>query len=461
MLDALNKTVDTVADMSLMENAVSLLDTFGNGGDYDATVSQRLGNAATEVAGDYAAQFIANPMRGVAKAWTDADLDTGVKKGDTSKVQRIIERNRNNFVQGVPVLNEKVLPHKVDTHGNLINERRTNAEKWEATANDLLNPLSPRKVNIPEADKDSWGFIGNAKDELKEYGVRDNSFKIGDKNFSAAKVGGYDGASNLVKKGMFGDRLGNRAQEILRNVPDDEEAAREYIFSTPEWKNASNEQKKKWLDAWYGEGQGNTSKGVARTRNAEAFINIAGNSEGDFRWQNDISYTYQKKYNDAGLAEAGIDKGTWVDILDACKDANHKWNEETKKNQDTINSAYKTKNGLMSIEGLTPEQRVAAYQVIRGKRNGFGWYDWDGVSNGYSGYRRRGYRRRSGYRHYSRGGSSQKSSVPALKQSDYKASNETYKSIVPTLTPRTTSTKKTTSRVKVEPPKVKFKKYEV
>ncbi|MBQ3989625.1 MAG: hypothetical protein II630_02180, partial [Bacteroidales bacterium] len=153
VLDALNKTVDTVADMSLMENAVSLLDTFGNGGDYNATVSQRLGNAATEVAGDYAAQFIANPMRGVAKAWTDADLDTGVKKGDTSKVQRIIERNRNNFVQGVPVLNEKVLPHKVDTHGNLVNERRTNAEKWEATANNLLNPLSPRKVNMPEADK--------------------------------------------------------------------------------------------------------------------------------------------------------------------------------------------------------------------------------------------------------------------------------------------------------------------
>lgn len=475
VLDALGKTVDTVADMSLMENAVSLLDAFGNGGDYNATVSERVGNAATEIAGDYAAQFIANPLRGVAKGLTSADLDTGVKKGDTSKVQRVLERNKNNFIQGLPVVNEAVLPHKVDTHGNLVGERATASDKATAIANNLLNPLSPKTVNIPDADKEELEVKKENGTPYKPKGFdpkREYKAKVGvgkgredieltgkerEQVARAAKVAGYDGASNLVKKGMFGDRLGDRAQQILREIPDDEEKAREYIFSTPEWQNSSNEQKEKWLDAWYGEGQGNTSKGVSRTRNAEAYINIAGNSEGDFRWQNDITATYQKKYNEAGLAEAGIDKGTWVDILDACKDTNHKWNEETQKNQDTINSAKKTKLGILSIEGLTPEQRVAAYQVIRGKRNGFGWYDWDGVSSG-GGYYRRGYRRR--WRHYGGGGSSK---APAIKQSSFKASKATYKDIASSLQTRSASSRVSLDSpiAKIEPPKVKFKKYEV
>lgn len=473
VLDALSKTVDTVAGMSLMENAVALLDTFGNGGDYNATVSQRIGNAATEVAGDYLAQFVPNPMRGVAKGLTDADLDTGVKKGETSKVQRVLERNRNNIIQGVPVLNEKTLPHKVDTHGNLVGERKTAEDKAKAVANNLLNPLSPKTVNIPKADieelkvkdEDGNSFKPKGFDPQRTYQAKvgtgknreviDLTGKEREQVARAAKHSGHDGAMNLVKKGMFGDRLGDRAQQILKEIPDDEEKAREYIFATDEWKNSSNAEKEKWLKAWYGEGQ--PSKGVNRTRNAEAYINVAGNSEGDFRWQNDISTSYQDKYNDAGLAEAGIDKGTWVDILEACQDSNHKWKEDTKKNQDTINSAYKTKRGILSVEGLTPEQRIAAYQVIRGKRNGYGWYDWDGVSGGgYGGYRR-GYRR--GWRNYSRGGG--KSKAPAIKQSAFKADKQTYKNIASTLKTRGSTSSIPDSVVKITPPKVKFKKYEV
>lgn len=465
VIDSLSKTVDTVADMSLMENAVSLLDAFGNGGDYNATVSDRLGNASMEVAGDLAAQFVPNPLRGVAKGMTDADLDTGVKKSeDRSKVQRVLDRNINNFVQGVPVLNEKVLPHKVDTHGNLVGERRTTGEKAEAILNNVLNPLSPRKVNIPEADKeelkvkdeDGKSFKPKGFDQKREYKAkvgqssktRENIELTGKEREQvarSAKHSGYDGATNLVKKGMFGDRLGDRAQEVLRNIPDDEEAAREYIFSTPEWQNADNEQKRKWLQAWYGEGSGNTGKGVSRTRNAEAYINIAGNSEGDFRWQNDLTASYQTKYNDAGLADIGISKGTWADIVEACQDSNHKWNEETLKNQDTINSAKKTKLGLLSVEGLTPEQRIAAYNVIKGKRTGFGWNDWDGVSGGGSGYYRRGY---GGYR---RSGS-RKSKVPKINAKSMASATKSVKGTSVKLTPPTPKTK-------VAAPK--FKKYEV
>ena len=463
VIDSLSKTVDTVADMSLMENAVSLLDAFGNGGDYNATVSDRLGNASMEVAGDLAAQFVPNPLRGVAKGMTDADLDAGVKKSeDRSKVQRVLDRNINNFVQGVPVLNEKVLPHKVDTHGNLVGERRTTGEKAEAILNNVLNPLSPKKVNIPEADKeelkvkdeDGKSFKPQGFDPDRKYeagvgvGQRKETISLTGKEREqvarAAKNSGYDMANVLVQKGMFGDRLGDRAQSILSTIPDDEEKAREMLFSTDEWKNASNEQKHKWLEAMYGQGQGNGGKGVKRTRNQEAYVNIAGHSEGDFRYQNDLHWQYQKKYEENNLAEAGIDKGTYADVVQAMYDANHKWDEE-KGNVDTPNSAKKVKAGILSVEGLTPEQRVLIYQSIRGKRNGFGWNDWDGVSSGGSGYYRRGY---GGYRR--RGGG--KSKTPKINAKSMASATKSVKGTSVKLTPPTPKTK-------VAAPK--FKKYEI
>ena len=478
VLDSISKTVDTVADMSLMENAVSLLDLFGNGGDYEATVSERIGNAGVEIAADYAAQFIPNPLRGVAKGMASADLDTGVKKGDTTKAQRILERGKNNFIQGVPIVNEKVLPHKVDSHGNLVGERETNKEKLNAILNNTFNPLSPKKVNIPEADKielsvkDEGGnsFKPKGFDPKREYktGIGQGKYKEEidltgkerEQVARAAKNAGFDMADALVKKGMFGDRLGDRAQSILKNIPDDEEKAREMIFATNEWKNLSNEDKNKYLNIMYGQGGGNNNRmGVERTRKAEAYINVAGNSEGDFRYQNDLNWQYQEKYEKYGFADMGIDKGTYADVIQSIYDSSHKWDEENQKNIDTPNSAKKVKAGILAIEGLSPEQRVAIYQAIRGKRNGFGWYDWDGVSSGRGYYRRRGY---GGWHHWGHGGGG--SGARALKQSSFKATKRTYKdtaAMLKTSSSRSKGLSSTASPVKIEPPKVKFKKYDV
>lgn len=472
VFDAMAKTLDVEADMSLLENATGLLDLFGNGGDYDIKLSERLGRAGTEIAGDYAGQFIPNPARGVAKAITDADLDTGIKKGDTSPTRKILQRNVNNIVSGVPVLNEKVLPHKVDTHGRLINERKTSKDKGLAILNNTVNPLTHTKVNIPDVDKEELKVKDENGEPYKTKGFDKNrtySAKVGtgdmaetidltgkerEKVARAATRSGLDGMQNLVNKGVFGDRLGTEAQSILSRTPENDEEARALLFSTSAWKNANNERRRQILDWYYG---GNTGKGVSRTTKEEAYVGVAGNSEDDFRWQNDISSSYQKKYNDTGLAELGISKGAYVDILEACKDSNHKWNTETQKNQDTINSAKKTKAGILAVDGLTPEQRIAVYQTIRGKRTGFGWNDWDGVSGGGSGYRRR----YGGYRHY--GGGSRSKKVPALKQSSYKATKRTYKDTAATLKTSSSRSKglSTASPVKVEPPKVKFKKYEV
>ena len=427
-------SIDSISEMGILDNALGVIDAFGNDGDYEKGLSERVGDAATNIGWDYAGQFIPQPLRGVARGTTSADLDTGVRKSDTTPTKKRIEYNKNKLVSAIPYVNEhgikaigyEGLPHKVDTHGNLVNERKTNKEKLNAVINNTMNPVRKTKVHIPEADKiemsvtdeDGNPYKTKGFDPKREYkakiGTGDNrevielTGKEREQVARAAKHSGKDGAASLIKKGMFGDRLGDRAQEVLKNIPEDEEKAREYIFSTPEWKNASNEQRKKWLDAWYGEGT--SGKGVKRTTNAEAYINVAGNSEGDFRFQNDLTSSYQDKYEDTGLSQYGIDKGTWADIVQSCQDSNHKWNEESQKNQDTINSAKKTKAGLLAVEGLTTEQRIAAYQVIRGKRNGFGWNDWDGVSGGGSGYYRRG------YYHYGHGGKGKKAKVPTPKK---------------------------------------------
>ena len=232
------------------------------------------------------------------------------------------------------------------------------------------------------------------------------------------------------------------------------------IFSTTEWKNLDNDEKNKYLEVMYGQGKnGANNRGVERARKAEAYIGVAGNSEGDFRYQNDLNWQYQKKYEDNGFAELGIDKGTYADTIQSIYDSSHKWDEEKQKNVDTPNSAKKVKAGILAIEGLSPEQRVAIYQAIRGKRNGFGWYDWDGISSG-GGYYKRGYGRR-GYRHYGHGGG-RSAKVPAIKESDFKATKSTYKDTAAAL--KSTSRSKglsKTATVKIEPPKVKFKKYEV
>lgn len=491
IIDAAGKTLDVTADMSLLENATALMDAFGNGGDYDMTLSDRFGNAGQKIVGDYAAQFIANPLRGVAKGITDADLDTGVKKGDTTKVQRNIERGVNNFVQGIPVINENLLAHKVDTHGNLINERKTTGDKLRQVATNILDPTSHRKIHIPEADKEELKVLkinretGEETDEKYKPKAfdEDRKFKakIGKGEFKqeidltrkereqaarSFKQSGKDMATALVyaRRGWFGDSHGERAQQILAEIPEDEEKAREYLYSTPEFQSLSNKEKNDFLDTLYKGGTNTNTGGRNRTANKEVYVNIKGGDEGDFKFLNDLHSKTQAKYADLGLEEKGISKGQWADAIEAIKWENHKYKEETGENQDSYYSAKKVKNALLGMEGLDAEQRKAIYDAIRGKRTTFGWYDWDGVSGG-SGYRRRrGYRRR-GYRRRGGGGGSSNASKYAtakVNPNDFKAKNTKLSTVISTTdNGKVAVPKAKKTSTKVKPPTTKLKKYEV
>ena len=433
VITSLAMTFAPISDMSLVDNIVSSAKSFTYGSSSDDwNVVSGLGNVLQQSAGNYAGQFVPSPLRAIARGTSNADIDTGVKRG-SSNAQRV----KNNLVSGVPVLNEKALPHKVDTHGNLINERKTVADKAfgfgkGGVVQNLVDPFSTRTINIPKADKvelsvkneKGVGYKPRTFDANRDYQAKigtgenaefiDLTGKDREQVARSGKRSGYDMADNLVARGWFGDSHGERAQQILRTVPEDEEKAREMFYKTPEFNRLSDENKTKFFNDLYGRNtqkrRGNTGRGRARTENYEAYVNVNGGDEGDFRFQNDLHRNYQNKYREKGLDKLGVSKGQWADIIESAKYESHKYKDG--KNVDTI-QAYGLKKALLEDESLTTEQRIAIYQAERGKRNGFGWYDWNGVSLK-GGYRRRGYRRR-GWRHYGHGHSSKKAKVPTPK----------------------------------------------
>ena len=111
----------------------------------------------------------------------------------------------------------------------------------------------------------------------------------------------------------------------------------------------------------------------------------------------------------------------------------------------------------LSKKGYSYEEAEALYNAYK-QANA---KDFNGIdlSSGKSGYRRRRY---GGYRRRGYGGGGRSNKVPAIKESDFKATKRTYKDTAAAL--KSTSRSKDLSKtatVKVEPPKVKFKKYEV
>ena len=188
----------------------------------------------------------------------------------------------------------------------------------------------------------------------------------------------------------------------------------------------------------------------------------------------------QKGYN---LAAMGIDSRKYREMSQACDKDGNGYLKTAEIRDYVANSDFEDKatlfdalcyyNNVRNPFG-TPKRYSAEQAAAAGKRAGVTQIkanagvdgtvfakDSSSSNSGYGGYSgyRKGY---GGYKHRGYGGSS-KSKVPALKQSSYKASKRTYKDTAAMLKTSSSRSKglSTAGNVKVEPPKVKFKKYEV
>lgn len=190
----------------------------------------------------------------------------------------------------------------------------------------------------------------------------------------------------------------------------------------------------------------------------------------------------QKGYN---LAAMGIDSRRYREISQACDTDGNGYLKTAEIRDYVANSDYEDKatlfdalcyyNNVRNPFG-TPNRYSPEEAAEIGKNNGIKQIKVNGgadnttlakdksSSGGYGGYYRRGYGGWHRWRHY---GSSKKKEkpyvAPKIKQSLYKASssNGHYKSLASSLQTRSGSTALPTTTTKIEPPKVKFKKYEV
>ena len=456
VMNVLNSFIGPTFEMSIMENFADFIESFTDGD----SVIEKIGNGIAQAGTNYIGQYLPTSVRAIGRGTTSADLDTGIPAGG-SKIQRTLLKNRNQLISGVPILNEKVLPHKVSAHDELYHERKTAGQKALKSFQNLNDPFQTQKVNIPDEYREDirLGVQPKKYDQKRKYeekvGAKSNgydtseTFKLTGKEREQAALAraqsGKDSMKSLVKKGFFGDSQGARAKKILSECPENEREALGYLQKTPEYAAMSDDEKRECLNAFY--------SGRDRTAKHEVYVNIKGNDESHFELITDYSPKYASIYEEENLGKI-MSEDEYMDTLDDM--TRHTWDEETRKNKDEI---AKTKGEVVAsiLKHVDdPDDRIKVYDALKHKN----WKAWDGVSEVKSGGKKSGtkgtgYHRYGGYRRRSGGGGrSSKVTPPQIKTSAFKATTQKYKSAVGSVQSGSTVASRGTS-VKLEGVKIK------
>lgn len=144
------------------------------------------------------------------------------------------------------------------------------------------------------------------------------------------------------------------------------------------------------------------------------------------------------------------DKATLFDALCYYSNVRNPFGTPTHYSVEEAAEAGK-RNGVTQIKVNAGEDNST---LAKDKSSGNGWY---------GGYYRRGYGGWHRWHRYGHGSKKKEKAyvAPKIKQSNYKASQRHYKDLASSLRTRSGSTALPTTTTKIEPPKVKFKKYEV
>lgn len=225
----------------------------------------------------------------------------------------------------------------------------------------------------------------------------------------------------------------------------------EWLYAQPEFKNATDAERKRAIKGLWDLSK--DTKTVASQRVGEQAVwQAQGKDVNEYNFKNEIKEKRRdalQPYVDAGII-------SYEEAVDFARNAGKTYYTET--DDGGTSSTYYNKKEMIEYlikKGYSYEKAEALYNSFKNPRAKP--YSGNNLS---SGRRRRGYRRR-GYRRRGGGGSTK---APAIKQSDFKASKVTYTDLAKTLKTAGSSksaTTKTASTVKIQPPNVKFKKYEV
>lgn len=396
---------------------------------------------------------------------------------------------RNQMKSKAGLANTKILGEPLgadtDVYGNVKGEKKSAEDYVKSGLKNFLSPANIQKVDFSEVDKQKlaeyeravkngadpseMAYLFPKKQYKKQFKVGGEEIKMSNRDLStynqAKATGGEEGMRVALESIMFNRRT---TDENGKNVPrddaytDEQKSAlmeqfkgksirevEQWLYKQPEFKNATPAERKRVINSLWSLDSAFDSKAVGSRRVGEQAVILAqGGDVNEYNFKNEV--TEKKREELMPAIEAGI--LTYEQAVDFNRNAAKMGYYET-EDGGYSRASYNRETILNYLENLdaSEETKKALYDAYYTGKTPYGVP----ISRG-----RRGYGRRyGGYRRYGGGGGSKK--APAIKQSDFKAGKGAYKDIAAPLKSAPRRSSSTASTVKIEPPKVKFKKYEV
>lgn len=518
--EVMTRLAEPVMETSMLSGLHGMLETMRSGSNDDDTKGA-IGILLRETTQSWLNSLVPTAAGQIARTAYKTDMQIS---GDTDWEYFRNQLKSKAGLANTKVLGEP-LGADTDAYGNVKGEKTSREDYVKSGLKNFLSPANIQKVDFSETDNakiaeyeervkngedpDELAYLFPKKQYKKKFSVAGEDVKLSNRDLSAynqAKTtGGEEGMRYILENIMF-----NRPVEGAdgKKVPADDAYTKEqkaelmsqfkgksmreveeWLYEQPQFKNATDAEKKKAINGLWtltAQGKHNASQRVGE----QAVIETQGGDVNEYNFKNELS---EKKRE---ALQPYVDKGvlTYEEAVDFARNAGKTYyyeNEDGGTAQTYFNKAQMME--YLMDKGYSYEKAEALFNSFKAGNA----KPYDGTMSsgrGRRGYRRRGYRRR-------RGGSRKAAKVKTTSFSKNKydakmpstkaptssstSGKASYKSLAASLTPKsgssvkyntasvkssykTTATKKrkavtpkASGTVKVTPPKVKFKKYEV
>ena len=477
----MTRLAEPVMETSMLSGLHGMLETMRDGSDSDDTKSA-IQVLLRETAQSYMSSLIPTTLGQASRTAYKSDMQI---TGEDDWEYFWNQTKSKAGLANTNILGE-ALGADTDAYGNIKGEKNSTSDYVKSGLKNFLSPANIQKVDFSEvdneklrvyedavkngADPNDMAYLFPKKQYKKQFSVGGEDVKMSNKDLSlynqAKTTGGEEGMRYILESIMFNrydyDSKGKKVPTAEAYTKAEKQAlmeqfkgksmreVEEWLYQQPEFKNASKAEQKKVISGLWGLSK--DTKTVASQRVGEqAVYKAQGKDVNEYNYKNEIAESKRE------LLQPFIDNGT-ITYEEAVDFARNGGKVSYTEDEDGGGSAttYYTKAAMIDYfveHGIPYDKAEALYNAFKSKN-----------TKPYSGNNKYSGRRRYGGRRWRRrgGGGSKGAKVSALPKSNYKASKQTYKDIASSLKSISSgSTSSTASKVKVEPPKVKFKKYEV
>lgn len=479
-----SRVIDPVLETSMLSGVYNIVENSRKSASYDDQKSFA-DIALREIVQSYLSSYVPTLQGQIARTAYDADK---MVAGDGDWEYWINSMKVKMGLANTDILTD-ALGDDTNAYGEVKNKKKNGSDYAKSFVKNAILPANIQEVSLTDVDKQKIkeyeDYVADGGDPTdKDYLFPKKQYR---KNFTYGKKGadpvdvdltnkqvslynqaktkgGAEGMRVVLEGTMFNryDKDSDGKRTILRNGYTFEQKQKlisqfegksmreveEWLYKQPQFKTATMEEQRKVLEALWSYSQNGASKGAKRVGEQAVVIDQGGDIN-EYNFKNELSKN--KQLNLAEAIASGI--VTYEEAVDFARYAGKTYYYEN--DEGGSSSTYYNKKQMLEYlesKGYSREKAEALFNAF--KNSNAKPY---GASSS-----RRGWGR-GGWRHYGHGGGGGGSKAKALKQSDFKATKRTYKDTAAMLKTSSSRSKglSTASPVKIEPPTVKFKKYDV